>query len=140
MNVDLCEGAPGVPGVPGLAAAGSSACMRARSAAPSAAVGVVFPLLLGRSVLSVEVPSVVGCPLLLPSVVEVAFSLPFFDLASGWILRSLRVWMGKSATPIIIEVAVPINAAAAPETGSKGPSSGTYSRGRNLLALVVGLS
>jgi hypothetical protein len=44
--------------------------------------------------------------------------------------------MGISATPIIIEVAVPIKALAAPEIGSVGPSSGRYSRGRYLLTLA----
>jgi hypothetical protein len=140
MNVDLCEG---VPGEPGLVTAGLSACIRAISAATSAAVGVAAPLLPERSVASVAVLDVVGRPLLLPSPVDeapvlVAFSLPFLDLASGCILSSLRVCMGISATPIITEVAVPIRAPAAPETGSQGPSSGTYSRGRYLHLLVCG--
>jgi hypothetical protein len=139
MKLDLCEG---VPGVPGLVIAGLLACMRAISAAASAAVGVVAPLLPERSVAPVIDLSVVGRPLLLPPAFEdvsvpAAFALPFFDLlASGWMLSSLRVWMGISATPIITEVAVPINAPAAPETGSQGPSSGTYSRGRYLLTLA----
>lgn len=138
MNDDLCEG---VPGEPGLLTAGLSACIRARSAAASAAVGVAAPLLPERSVASVAVLDVVGRPLLLPSPIDgdsvpVAFSLPFLDLASGCMLSSLRVWIGISATPIITEVAVPIIAPAAPETGSQGPSSGTYSRGRYLQVLA----
>jgi hypothetical protein len=94
MNVDLCEG---VPGVPGLVTPELSPCIRAISAAASAAVGVVAPLLLERSVVPVTDLPVVGRPSLLPpafedvSVLE-ALALLFFDLlASGWMLSSLRV-------------------------------------------------
>lgn len=65
-----------------------------------------------------------------PPSVFFAFPLPF--LLSGCIFKSLRVSIGKSATPIIICVAVPIRAVAPPEIGSQGPSSVSYSRGRHL--------
>jgi hypothetical protein len=50
-------------------------------------------------------------------------------------LSSFNVWMGMSATPIIIEVAVPMIALAPPERGSMGPSSMKYSRDRFLYML-----
>ena len=85
MNVDLCEG---VPGEPGLVTAGLSACIRAMSAAASAAVGVEAPLLPERSEAPVPLRVVTGRPLLLPSPIEdvpvpILFSFPFLDLASG---------------------------------------------------------
>jgi hypothetical protein len=64
----------------------------------------------------------------------VAFGFGFSFLLSGWIFRSFKVSMGKSATPIIIWVAVPMIAVAPPEIGSQGPSSASYSRDRNLYA------
>jgi hypothetical protein len=50
-------------------------------------------------------------------------------------LSNFNVWMGMSATPIIMEVAVPIIAVAPPEMGSTGPSSIANSRARYLLML-----
>jgi hypothetical protein len=63
-----------------------------------------------------------------------AFPLPLFT--SGCMLSSLRVSIGKSATPIIICVAVPTIAVAPPVMGSHGPSSVSYSRGRYLSKLA----
>jgi hypothetical protein len=101
---------------------------------------VSLVLLRGRVVLSVEmsvrfVPVLfdTGRPLRLDSATEVASSLvalplPFLeDRESGWMLSNFNVWIGMSATPIIIEVAVPMMALAPPERGSMGPSSMKYS-------------
>jgi hypothetical protein len=68
----------------------------------------------------------------------VAFCLPLPALESGCMLSSFNVWMGISATPIIMEVAVPINALAPPEIGSTGPSSIAYSRARLLIIVRFG--
>lgn len=46
--------------------------------------------------------------------------------------NAFRISTGKSATPIIRLLIVPINADAPPVIGSQGPSSASYSRGRYL--------
>lgn len=138
MKVDLRVG---VSGLLGVATDGRSEVLRLRS---SGLLGVWTP---GRVVALLAADACV-CVVVLESVVRpvrevseteplsdcLALSFPF--LVSGWMLSSLRVSMGKSATPIIICVAVPTRADAAPERGSQGPSSVSYSRGRNLLYLV----
>lgn len=95
------------------------------------AVGVLSPLDTESCVAPVAVLEVVGrsgrvdSPVVKVSSESSAFSFPFFDaaLASGWMLSNFSVWIGISATPIIIDVAVPVKALAAPVTGSQGPSS-----------------
>ena len=74
---------------------------------------------------------------ILPSPLLEDTSLPIVGLLeSGWMLSLLRVSAGKSAMPIIIVVMVPIIAEAPPVTGSQGPSSVSYSRGRYLIMLT----
>jgi hypothetical protein len=137
MNVDLWVGEPGVSGLePALLSV-------LLCGAGDPKVGVEAPLLSTEIlVASVVVLATEGRPVRLDSPVEVAssspaaFSLPFFAaLESGWILSNFNVWMGISATPIMIEVAVPIKALAPPEIGSTGPSSIANSRARYLTLL-----
>lgn len=120
MKADLCEGDPG-----------ASARMLDFSSIPGDCTtgGVLSPLIIEDA--PVAVRDVVDRPgRLKSSALDVlsepcALSLPFFEaaLASGWMLSNFNVCMGISATPIIIDVAVPVSALAAPETGSQGPSS-----------------
>jgi hypothetical protein len=127
MNADLCVIVPGVSG-------------------PDTPLLSVFREVSGlvspeASAVSVGVLATGERPGRLDSPVDVAssaiaFPLSFFvALESGWILSSFNVCIGMSATPIIMDVAVPIKALAPPVMGSIGPSSIANSRARYLSLL-----
>lgn len=138
MKVDRCVDVPGVPGVPGLLAAVFSSLLRPDfDSIPCR----LLELLLSEVL--VALLSAGGRPSRAESAIDVASSpeallFPFLlAFASGCMLSSFKVWIGMSATPIIICVAVPIIATAAPEMGSVGPSSIAYSRARYLWSLDI---
>jgi hypothetical protein len=106
--------------------------------------GVLALLVSEAFVMSVVVLAARGRPVRADSPTGVAsspaaFCFPLPALESGCMLSSFNVWMGISATPIIIEVAVPIKALAPPEMGSTGPSSIAYSLARYLFSLESSL-